>query len=258
MATPFFPSLIYEIHMPEQVRFYGFKPDKIIVLTNYIKKELVAAGFIENNILISPDGVDIEKFDLKTTKGEARNMVGLPLNKKIILYSGSFYMYGWKGIDVLLDAAGFLGDDCLIVLLGGKENEIAEIKNKYELNNIFLIKQKPHAEVPYYLRSADVLVLPNKKGDEISEKYTSPLKLFEYMASGTPIVASDLPSIREVLNKNNYILVESDNSKDLAQSIKEAMRDRDLADRISKQALGDVQNYTWEKRAEGIVKFISQ
>ncbi|MFH1997247.1 MAG: glycosyltransferase, partial [Patescibacteria group bacterium] len=67
---------------------------------------------------------------------------------------------------------------------------------------------------------------------------------------------SDLPSIREILNENNSVLVQPDNPEALANGIKQVLQNSDLADRISKQAFVDVQNYTWEKRAEKILKFI--
>jgi len=207
-------------------------------------------------IFVAPDGVDLKKFDINISCQQARKKLSLPLDKKIIIYAGSFYIYDWKGIDVLLEAVQYFSSDHLFILVGGKEKEIKQIKEKYNLDNILLVAQKAHSQIPYYLKAADVLVIPNKKGDSISEKYTSPLKMFEYMASQRPIVASDLPSIREVLNENNAVLVEPSNPQSLAQGMKIVLSDSILAQHISQRALRDVQPYTWEKRAGGIVGFI--
>ena len=68
-----------------------------------------------------------------------------------------------------------------------------------ELQRVRLVGYVPPGEVPLWLAAADVLALPNSAGEAISARYTSPLKLFEYMAAGRGIVASDLPSLREVL-----------------------------------------------------------
>ncbi len=183
----------------------------------------------------------------------------LPQDKKIILYAGSFYLYDWKGVDVLLEVAQKLNaENWLFVLVGGNAKEIKEIQNKYQLENILLVGHQPQNEIPIYLKAADILVLPNKKGFEASEKYTSPLKLFEYMASGRPIVASDLPSIREILNENNAVLVEPNNAKALAEGIKKVLSNPELVDKISQKAYEDVKNYTWGKRVSQILKWIDR
>lgn len=121
-----------------------------------------------------------------------------------------------------------------------------------------MVGHRPHQEIPYWLKAADVLVLPNSAKEKISRFYTSPLKLFEYMASGTPIVASDLPSIREVLNEKNAVLVKPDSPEFLTAGIMKVLENPYLSDKISKQAFQDVQNYTWEKRAEKILRFIKK
>ena len=118
-----------------------------------------------------------------------------------------------------------------------------------------MIGHRPHIEIPYWLKAADVLILPNSAKEKISQFYTSPMKMFEYMASQKPIIASELPSIKEVLNENNAILVESDNFKALARGIEKALKDNELSDKISQRAYSDVQDYTWQKRAENILNF---
>src|SRR3989344_2201190 len=212
----------------------------------------------ENKIFVAPDGVDLNKIKREISKYEARNLLGLPVDKKIILYAGSFFVYEWKGVNILLKASKKFGDDFLFVLVGGKDYEIQEIKKGDTLYNVMLIGHRPYKEIQYYMKSADVLVLPNKKGDQTSEKYTSPMKLFEYMASGNPIVASDLPSIREILNETNSVLVEPNSSDKLAESIKKVFNNENIADKIGKQSLVDIQNYSWEKRVVSILNFYNK
>ncbi|MDP2910068.1 MAG: glycosyltransferase family 4 protein [bacterium] len=240
-----------------QIRVWQ-KAKGLIVLTGLIKKELMDFGISEDKIIIASDAVDIEKFDLKIAKSEARKKINLLQNRKIVMYSGSLYSLDWKGVGVLLDEIKYLPDDYLVVLVGGEKEELKKIEKSYSSEKLLLIGRRPHEEIPYYLKAADVLILPNKKGDATSEKYTSPLKLFEYMASGVPIVASDLPSIREILNENNAVLIESNNPADLAGGIKKILQNPELAEKISRQAIKDVRNFTWDKRAKEIIDFISK
>ena len=115
---------------------------------------------------------------------------------------------------------------------------------------------RKHSLIPLYLRAADLLVLPNKKDGDLSEFYTSPLKMFEYMAAGKPIIATDLPSLREVLNEQNAFFVVPGDSVALARGITMVLNNAMLADRISRQALQEVKNYTWDIRAQQILDFI--
>ncbi|MFQ6049514.1 MAG: glycosyltransferase, partial [Candidatus Paceibacterales bacterium] len=121
-----------------------------------------------------------------------------------------------------------------------------------------IIGYRPHSEIPHWLKAADILVLPNTAKDQISKYYTSPVKMFEYMASERPIVASDLPSIRDILNEENAFFFEPDNPKDLALAIEKLLKDKALAESIATKAHQDVQYYTWSNRAKEVLDLISR
>lgn len=264
MVGLFFKNFILEIHsIPKKTTFFHKmiwrRAKRLVVLTNHIKNLIVANGLSEDKILVAADAVDLREFDIFTNKNEAREKLALPLNKKIILYAGSLLLFDWKGVDVFLQTAKFIKNDCLLVLVGGKKKEMEFLKSvskTQDSNNILMVGQKPHNLIPYYIKAADVLVLPNKAGNVWSEYYTSPLKLFEYMAGQRPIVASDLPSIREILDKNNALLFEANNSIDLAEKINSLVDNPDLGLKLADNAFQTVSNYTWDKRAQTIINFI--
>ncbi len=261
LSSWLFRRHVLELHViPGQVRnwqrWLWRRPGKIVALTAIMKQVLRANG-VRRKIIVAPDGVDLEQFSLSMSQEEARRQLNLPLDQHIVMYTGSIYLYDWKGVDVLLAAAEFLSSDTVIILVGGSETEIKTLKQNIKTDNVMLIGRQPHNSIPLYLRAADVLVLPNKSGAAHSEQYTSPLKLFEYMASDRPIVASDLPALREILNERNAALVAPDSSAAIAGGVKQVLSEPAWAERLARQARQDARQYSWLHRAEIIAKFIT-
>jgi len=258
-----FKNFNFEIHvLPQPIRGWRKrvwrKANSLIATTKSLKEQLVRLGIDEGKILVASNGLDLKNFDLAISKEEARKNLSLPLDKKLALYVGSFYIHDWKGLDILLDSTKYFSDDYVFVLVGGERNELARIREKYQSQRLILAGRQPYQKIPVYLKAADVLVLPNKKGQNMSESenYTSPLKLFEYLASGRPIVASDLPSVREIVNEDSAVLVEPNDPAALAAGIKKIFSDTVLAERISQCAFQEAKKYSWQKRTELILNFI--
>jgi len=241
------------------------KSKGIIAITQGLKDFYTEKYKINSDkILVGADAVDLEKFDIKITKKEARGKLNLPQDKKIISYIGKYKTMGEsKGVEKLIQIFPEIlkfNTSAYLLLVGINKDEIDEVDAIFQTLNIKNSQYKivPHVlqtTVPFYLKASDVLTM-NYPNIEHYARYMSPLKLFEYMAGGAPIVSSDLPSIREILNENNSVLVQPDNPEALANGIKQVLQNSDLANRISKQAFLDVQSYTWQKRAEKIIKFI--
>jgi glycosyltransferase involved in cell wall biosynthesis len=259
-------KLVFEAHRfsPKRSFFYKrFKNKnfKVVVVTKRLREDFIKIGFKSENILIAPDGVDLAEFDIEISKEEARNRVVLPLDAKIVMYTG--HLFEWKGADILLQVAKLISNDqflisknneILFVFVGGTEHDIKSFIKKAEgLDNVLILGHKPHSQIPTYLKAADVLVLPNNDDEGIFSLYTSPLKLFEYMAAKRSIVASDLPSIREVLNDANAFLVKSGDPSALAEGICRAFLDNQKIE----MAFRDVQRYAWNKRAGDILFFLN-
>jgi len=231
--------------------------DGVVAITEGVRTDLRKAG-VRTPILIAADGVDLARFVGLPDQASARAALGLPKDKKIVLYVGSFDLYhSWKGVDVLLEASLGADLDWLTVLVGGRPDEIARLRERFPASKALLKEYCAPSDVPMYLRAADMLVIPNKKGSLLSERYTSPLKLFEYMGSGVPIVASDLPSIREVLDDTQAYFFEANNPEALRTAIRQALGEPQEAKRRADRAYALLPNYTWEARAKSILSFIS-
>lgn len=260
LLAPLNKRIFIEIHaFGKRFKYYKklfLKASGLILITKNSESEFLKLGVAQEKILVAPDGVDLEKFDLNLSKEQARAQLNLSLDKKLIIYSG--HLYNWKGVDDLAESSKYLPDDYLVIFVGGIRNDAQKFSAIHKNNKkIIITGQKPYHQIPIYLKAADVLALPNKTGSDLSVKYTSPLKLFEYMAAKRPIVSTNLPSLMEVLNSDNSILVEPDNPSALAQGIIKAIQDKELANNITHQAFADVQKYSWQKRAANIIKFIN-
>jgi len=249
-------NLVCEVHaVPGSFSLHKrvFKKTRaIIVITGKIKEELIRRGISAEKILVASDGVDLEDFDIEVSKAEARNKLNLPLDKKIVLYAGLFDK--WKGYLTLLETSRFFEKEVKLVMIGGTEKQVEKLRKEYP--DVIFLGYLPYTSLPLNQKAADVLVLPNSGKEKVSKYWTSPLKLFSYMASERPIVASDLPSLREVLNENNALLVKPDSPKELAQGIKQVLENTDFSVKISAQAHQDVRFYSWINRTEKIVNFI--
>jgi len=251
-------DFIFEAHtFPKNYFFYALflkKLKRMVVITQKLRDSFIRRGMFQEKILVAPDGVDLEKFDIKKTKEECRKKLVLPIDKKIALYAG--HLYEWKGVTVLLEVARKV-QDILFVFVGGTKEDIESFEKKVQgFDNVMIVGHKLYKEMPDWLKSADVLILPNSSETEISKYWTSPMKMFEYMASKRPIIASALSSISEILNNDNAILVEPDNSEALSRGIKEVLQNTQLSNEISAKAFQDVQQYTWQERVNNILKFI--
>ncbi len=207
-------------------------------------------GISPEKIAYWPNGTDIEKFMLDISPSEARKKLNLSQDRKIVLYTGA--LFDWKGVDTLIRSVDFLDTDTDIYILGGAQNDVNRLrKNIPQATNprVKFISFQPHNLIPFWQIAADVLVLPNTGKQKVSLYYTSPMKLFEYMASGTPIVASRIPSIEEVLNDKNAFLAEADNPSSFGGVIRGCLQDAEKTKKHTIQAQKDVKKYTWQNRA---------
>lgn len=232
-----------------------------LIVTNRIKIKHLNEnyGVPMNSMLHQPNAVDYDFFQTDLTKDKARKELGLPSDKRIILYTG--HLFSWKGVDTLALAAAYLPEDSVVYFVGGTPEDRDVLKNfirEHSLPHIEFLPHQDHARIPRFLKAADVLVLPNTAKEDASKYETSPVKLFEYMSSGTPIVASDLPSIRDIVNDDEVRFFTADNPRSLAQVVTDTLRDAKTARVRAEKAGRHAKELSWEARASHIARLMAR
>jgi len=258
---------IYEIHAPINKSFkrkvFFFKLigkskycKKIVVITKGLKDKMTEdfPEFKEKYFIASDCSDEVKDFSKRKLFFTNYNLnVG---------YVG--HLYSGKGMEIIQKIAPKM-ESTNFHIIGGTEEDISYWKQIIESENIHFYGFIPQNKLSSYINSLDICLLPNQneilasgssksKKQNISE-YTSPLKLFNYMAHKKAIIASDLPVLREVLNEKNSMLVDPENEERWIEAIKELnnIKKRELL--ASNAYIDFISNYTWEKR---IIKILNE
>lgn len=200
-----------------------------------------------SHIRTVPNGVDPKRF--RPMKKDQELIDRLGLEGKVMMFVGK--LGPWHGIDVLLKAFKSVKEkvpDMNLLIVGGDEKDVKKYREKAGEGVVFTGKI-PHKEVPRYINLADVCVAPYPNVDY----GFCPFKILEYMACGKPIISSDLPSLKEILDEEDAIFFEPGDAEDLA---KKTIRSFDLSlETMGERSREKVErDYTWRKSTEQLVE----
>ena len=257
-------AVIFETHNP----IHNFKDHRIkvfnkLIKNKYFKKLVVISSTLKNSyldkgylnkdkILVAHDGADnVEDFNSK---------ISLLGNKNTLKIGYVGHLYKGRGIELIIECAKQI-KDLTFHIVGGMRNDIdhwQKYSKNLNVSNIYFYGFVPPKTVANYQNSFDIVLAPytNKvsvfgnTGD--TSKYMSPLKIFEYMSFKKPIIASDLPVLREVLSEKNSILVQPENIKNWVLAINR-LRNQEDRKIIAENALKDFKFYTWKSRAYKVI-----
>jgi glycosyltransferase involved in cell wall biosynthesis len=254
-----------EIHMyykssVDFINRWGFgRSAGIIAATKALQNDIQKIyGVEDRRILHAPCAVNFERFGIDTPMGEARAHLGLPEDKKIILYVG--HLFEVKGVNILFEAHSLLQEGEVIYFVGGTDADIERFKEKWraagEPASVKIVGRRPHQEVPLWLRAADMLTIPNTAKEAAGAIESSPSKLIEYMASGRPIIASDVPGITDVLDPTMGYVCEPDSAEAIASAVRTIGAHPEEAAARAARAREAAKQLSWESRAKKILNFI--
>lgn len=220
-----------------------------VTISEKLADYYVSRGVADSKIAVLPDAVDIELF----SRPKQLPQSPYDVDRRNIVYAG--HLYDYKGIPAILDAAKEL-PDVNFHLVGGWPEDIRRQRQQIGnagLENVVLHGLKEHKDVPRYLWHADVLLLP-PSANHPSAQWTSPLKLGEYLASGTPVIAADIPALRRWLTDEEVIFVEPDNGAAMAGAIRLILNDPERKSRLSEAGMEKAAALSYVKRASAICK----
>ena len=254
--------VIYELHFPVWQRSSRDRAlfEELITRSELVRLVVITKALMNlcidkwslppEKILVAPDGADPVEDESSLPQWTARPQclqVG---------YIG--HLYEGRGIDLIISLSGLM-EDVDFHIIGGTESDIEYWKSQVSRSNIFFHGYIPPNQIHKYRNSCDILIAPYQESVSVADRggdtgsVMSPLKIFEYMSSKKPIIASDMPAIREVLNPDNAVLVRPDSIQDWMKAI-ERLKDSKERSRIAGVAYEDFRTrYTWKNRAQYVI-----
>jgi glycosyltransferase involved in cell wall biosynthesis len=233
----------------------------VAAISDVHRRMLTDGGWPEEKVVTAHSGVDLSQFDRpRSSVAGLRRALGAAA-RPLVVYAGS--LYAGKGCEQILLAAREM-PEAKFVCVGGRDFEVEQLSARASslgLSNVELTGRVPHAEVPSYLLAADVLIAPfTEDGRDVAGKviipFASPIKLFEYMAAGRPVVTSKVGAIPEVLKHGeNALLVAPGGVTELVAAIVRLLNDKSLAERLGASARRDARAYSWDERVARVLAF---
>ena len=249
------PTIVYEQHQtklnpPLTNRSFSENIDGVVFIASQLRETIREQYELPlKKTLVAHDGVTLSKYD-GISQEQARESLELPRDGNLVVYTGHLYVN--KGVEQLVQAAS--DTDSSVYIVGGYEEDLQRVKSEVNVpENVTFTGFVQPSEIPKYQRASDILVATAKPDAE----YYSPLKLFEYMAAGKPIVATYTDAFAEVLTDDkNCIFVSSGDSKEMAEAIEDLLSDTELRTRLGESNCEAAKQYSWTRRAERISEFI--
>lgn len=229
----------------------------ILTINTIIKRDLVKNfNLPPERILVHPNGIDMELFSRSVHRGAWRKKWNIAPATPLALYVGK--CYDWKGMEIFNEAFRKL-PEITFAFVGCTQKEFETVtRTKCEHANMLFFGERPYTEMPQWMKSADILLVIGTKKNAYSYEQTSPMKLFEYMATGVPILAASTPAIHDMVSPHDVFFYEPDNPESFVQNIKMVLNDASHAQSVTRHAQRSAKNFSWENRAKLIAPYLAR
>lgn len=240
-------------------KFIARNSDALITTSNKLKGNIIKiSGVLGDKIATIYGGVDLTSYSNK--RYGLKKLLGLPEDKIITGYVGLFKTFGFeKGISTIIESLKNLPDKFVAVFVGGTDSEIKEYGQYANSLGVkarcFFFGRKMGNEIAQYQMAMDILAIPYPDQPHFRES-GFPMKAYEYMASGRPIIYSKLDLAEEILS-DCAIGFTPDDAVDFSLKVKDIAENNFYPELVSKAYL-KLGEYTWKAKASHIIDFIKQ
>jgi glycosyltransferase involved in cell wall biosynthesis len=230
---------------------------RLLVITRALKaglERVYGTGLPPGEVVIAPNGVDLERFAALPDPPAARRQLGLP---EALTVACTGHLYAGRGAELFLALAGKF-PQVRFLWAGGRPQEVEQWRARAaagSLENVTFTGFLPNEQLPLYQAAAEVLLMPYgqriaiSSGMGCSAEISSPMKMFEYLASGRAILTSDLPVIREVLDETTAVFCPPEQTAAWESALGELLRDPIRRQTLGREARQAAAGYTWRERA---------
>ncbi len=226
-----------------------------VVISGGLRDLLLSEQVPAERIQIAADGFDAELFARLPERERARRELGIEAGTRVILYTGQ--LLPWKGVDGIVAALDRIPEGCELVFIGGQKKDFMRLEAKMPKTHprVRFLSERPREELLPWLAAADAGLLPTSATTAIGKLFTSPLKAFEYMAAGLPVIASDVPSSREVFSEEMAFFFTPDDAEDFLRAVSVfcGVADEQL-EKMRAASRTRVQGCSWTERGARIVR----
>jgi len=227
----------------------------LIIITTQELKKYLEGKTSPTKIKVVPDGVDPEKFFPRSKDKELMKILNISKEDKVVGFVGS--LSPRQGLFQLLEAVKDMREEIKILIVGEgrlKERIMRRIQELSLSKKVILTGEIDHEEIPRYLSLMDIAILP-----DISI-YSSPIKLFEYMACGKPIIAPRKGQIARILTPGKEgVLINPDRTEEIRESILYLLQNPEIAREMGVKAREKVlKDYTWLKQGRKVLKWVEE
>jgi glycosyltransferase involved in cell wall biosynthesis len=218
---------------------------RVLVINDELGNYAARLGADPRRITVLGAGVDTTRINPSISGDKIRSQLGIGSNDFVLFFMG--WLYPFSGLKEVAESLGKVNDPHLRLLVLGRgelSGELERLKNESLRDRLIIVPWKPYGEIPSYLASSNVCLLPSHR-NEVTRNIV-PIKMYEYLAAGKPVIATSLPGLRTEFGTSSGVIY-IDRSEEAVDVARRLSRDNFELERLASQATSYVSERSWAK-----------